>query len=91
MREQCVHASLSLRRIEDQLSLTIFLQYRVVVIDGHGTISVSVRRRSDPEHGEVDSIYQSGHTEQAQSGAHEQSSQPISEVWRGGLRHEARL
>lgn len=63
MREQCVHASLSLRRIEDQLSLTILLQYRVVVIHGHGTVGVAVRRRSDSEHGEVDSICQSGCTE----------------------------
>lgn len=86
-----MHASLSLRRIEDQLSLTILLQYRVVVIHGHGTIGVPVRRRSDSEHGEVDSVCQSGYTEHGQNDAHEQSSQPISEVWRGGLSHEARL
>ena len=63
MREQCVHASLSLRRIEDQLSLTILLQYRVVVIHRHGTVGVPVRRRSDSEDGEVDSVCESGHTQ----------------------------
>jgi hypothetical protein len=60
MREQCVHASLSLRRVEDQLSLTILLQYRVVVIYRHGTVGVPVHRRSGSEHGEVESICQSG-------------------------------
>jgi len=76
-----VHARLSLWRVEDQLSLTILLQYRVVVIHGHGTVGVPVRRRSDSEDGEVDSIYQSGYAEHGQNDAHEQSSQPLSEVW----------
>ena len=91
MRKQCVDASLSLRRVKDQLSLSVLQQYGVVVIHCHRTVGVPVRRRSDLEHRVVQTIRQSRHSDHGQNRSYEQSSQPYSEAWLGGLIHEARL
>ena len=59
VRKQSVHASLSLRRVKDQLSLTVLLQDGVVVIHRYRAVGVAIRYRPDLEHGVVQTIRQS--------------------------------
>jgi hypothetical protein len=85
--KQRVHASLGLRRIEDKLCFSVFLQNRIVVIHRHRAVRISVRCRPDLEHGEVQPIHQGRGRQHSKDCGDQYSSQPRPEVGRCGLSH----
>jgi hypothetical protein len=73
-REQRVHTSLRLRRIEKKFRLAIFLLYGVVT--GDGDLSEGkVRRHSIAEDGKIDGVGNDGKCDQRQKRNHQQPFQ----------------
>jgi hypothetical protein len=82
VREQGIHASLGLRRIENELSFSVLLQDGIVMIHRHRTIRVPVRRNSNPEDGEIQAKRQDRRAQQTEHGSEENSPQSIPQIGR---------
>jgi hypothetical protein len=91
MGKQSVHASLRLRRIKNELSFSVLLKHRVVVIYCHRTIGTAVGRSPNPKNSVVQTIRYSRHPNYSHNQRDEDSSQPRSEVWGRRRSHDARL
>jgi len=91
MRKQGVHAGLHLRRVEDELCLSVLLQHRVVMMDRNRPVRIPASRRADPKNRVVDAIRHDRHPNHGKNYGDEHSPQPHSQVRDRGLSHEARL
>jgi hypothetical protein len=91
MRKQGVHAGLSLRRIEDELCLSVLLQHGVVMVDRHRSVRIPAGGRADPKNCVIQPVRESGGPDHHKNCANENLSQPHSQVRDRGLSHEARL
>jgi hypothetical protein len=60
VRKQSVHTSLSLRRVENKLGLSVLLEHGVVMIYGDRSVSIPVDRGSDSKNRKVQAIRQYG-------------------------------
>ena len=91
MRKQGVNAGLSLRRIEDELRLPVFLEHGVIVVHGHRSIRIPANCRVDPKHRVIDAIRHGRRANHQENYGDEHSPQPHSQVRGRRLSHEARL
>jgi hypothetical protein len=91
VREQRIHTSLYLRRIENEFCLSILLQHGVIVIHRDCTIRVPIRRRPNPKNDVIQTIRQSRRSDYGKNHGDKDSSQPHSQVWSRCRCHAARL
>ena len=74
MRKQSIHTSLSLRRVENELGLSILLEHGVVMIHRHRSVRIPVGCSSDPENRIVHAIRKYGRPNHGKNHGHEDSS-----------------
>ena len=87
---ECIHAGLRRGRIEDELSLSVLLLYRVVMAHHDGSIGVAVCRQAQSEQTEIDAECKDRCSADNQNQAEKDSPQPLPQLCRCHC-HEPRL
>ena len=87
---ECVHAGLRRGRIEDELSLSVLLLYRVVMAHDDGSVGIAVCCQAQPEQSEIDPERKHRCSENKENQTEKDLPQPFPELYRC-YRHEARL
>ena len=67
MREQRVHASLCLRRIEDELRFSVFLRHRVIVTDHDRTERLPMGRHAYSKNDKISDERHYSHSQDRQN------------------------
>ena len=87
---ECIHACLRRGRIDDELSLSVLLLYRVVMAHHDGSVGIAVCSQAQPEQREIDPEREDRCSEKKENQAEKDLPQPLPELCRRH-RHEARL
>ena len=85
-----IHACLRRGRIEDELSLSVLLLYRVVMAHDDGSVGIAVCCQAQPEQSEIDPERKDRRSENKENQAEKDLPQPLPELCRCH-RHEPRL
>src|SRR5579862_2765189 len=91
MRKERMDAGIRLRRVEDELCLTVLLQNGVIVIHGDRSVRVSVGCSPYAENDEVEAKGDGGEGNDRQQRPQEHVSQPVAQRWGRSGGHEPRL
>ena len=91
MREERVDASLVLRRLEDELGFAILLPDCIVMADRDRAVGVAVQGSANAEYDEIHAIGENCQAQDAEKRGAKDPPQPLSQIRRRGLVHEAEL
>ena len=91
MREKGVDAGLVLGRFEDELGFAAFLLDCVVMAHGDRSVGIAVQGGADTEDDEIHTIGENCQAQEAEKCGAEGAPQPLPEIGRRGLVHEAEL